>query len=121
MFSGGPVGNDTLHVIHQLGDHLKGSKYISKHTYWGGDFEQLKFLILNKNVDWRDLKIFIGYSGWSAGQLEDEIKAKSWIIHRGSEDLVFSKSEAQTWEEALNEKGGKYKLYQNSPLRPDWN
>ena len=43
LYSGGPVSPETLHVIHQLGDHIPGSKYIARHTYWGGDFEQIKF------------------------------------------------------------------------------
>lgn len=122
LFTGGPVGNDTLHVIHQLGDHVPGSKYISRHIYWGGDFEQIKFLIGNKNADLRDVKFFVGYSGWGPGQLEDEIKEKSWVILKGNEDLIFNNSiESKVWEKALNQKGGKFKLYQKSPLRPEWN
>ncbi len=121
LFTGGPVGNDTLHVIHQLGDHVKGSKFISQHTYWGGDFEQIKFLIGNKNADTRDFKFFVGYSGWGPGQLESEIESNSWIVMKGSSDLVFGETDTKTWEKALEQKGGKFKLYQNSPLRPDWN
>lgn len=121
LYSGGPVGTNTLHVVHQLGDHVKHSKYIARHTYWGGDFDQIKFLLLNKNADWRDVKIFIGYSGWSPDQLDAEVASKSWIIHRGSEDLIFNKLEKATWEQALRDKGGKYKLFQKSPLKPDWN
>jgi len=121
LYTGGPVAPDTLHVIHQLGDHIPGSKYIARHTYWGGDFEHIKMLLLNKNVDWRDFRFFVGYSGWSPGQLEDELEQKSWIIHRSSEELIFNDNPMAVWEKAMEERGGKYKLFAKSPLRPDWN
>lgn len=121
LYSGGPVSPETLHVIHQLGDHISGSKYIARHTYWGGDFDQIKFLLGNKNANWKDFRFFVGYSGWSPGQLEAELEQKSWIIHRSNEELIFSDDAAEVWEKAMAERGGKYKLFAKSPLRPDWN
>ncbi|MBI1185680.1 YqgE/AlgH family protein [bacterium] len=121
LFTGGPVGGNTLHVVHQLGDHIAGSKYIANHIYWGGDFEQVKFLLGNKNADWRDMKFFVGYAGWAAGQLADELKNHSWIVLRGTEDFIFNDEDEDLWQAALRMKGGKYRLLAISPLRPEWN
>ncbi|MEO0340680.1 MAG: YqgE/AlgH family protein, partial [Bacteroidota bacterium] len=37
VFYGGPVGNDTIHYIHNLGDLLEDSVKISSGVYWGGE------------------------------------------------------------------------------------
>lgn len=121
VYNGGPVANDTLHVIHQLGDHVPGSKYVGNHIYWGGDFEHIRFLLANKNADERDFRFFVGYSGWGAGQLQEELKQKSWIRHRVGEEMVFNDNPEKLWAEVLKNKGGRYKLISGSPLHPDWN
>lgn len=121
LYAGGPVGSDTLYVLHQLGDHVQESRFIARHTYWGGDFEQIKYLLINKNADYRDLKLFLGYAGWEAGQLEAEMDQGSWIVLRGVEELIFSSHEVNLWEEALRRKGGKYALLARSPKKPEWN
>ncbi|MBI3142370.1 MAG: YqgE/AlgH family protein [Bacteroidetes bacterium] len=121
LYAGGPVGSDTLYVLHQLGDHVRDSRFIARHTYWGGDFEQIKYLLINKNADHRDLKLFLGYSGWEAGQLDEEMAQGSWIVLRGMDELIFSPQEVSIWEEALRKKGGRYALLAKSPKKPDWN
>ena len=45
IFYGGPVQTDTLHYVHDLGEMLEDSVKIAEGVWWGGDFEQLKFLI----------------------------------------------------------------------------
>lgn len=121
LFAGGPVATDTLHVIHQLGDHIEGSKFVGKHIYWGGEFEQIRFLLGNKNAKWDDFRFFVGYSGWAPGQLEDELASGSWIVNKTDEEFIFDLEKQKLWEAALNDKGGKFKLMKGSPLRPDWN
>ena len=45
VLMGGPVGRDTLHFLHTLGDTIQGSRKIMEGIYWGGDFEKIKELI----------------------------------------------------------------------------
>ena len=122
LYKGGPVEEDTLHVVHQLGVLVEGSRRLKEHIYWGGDFDKLKFLIANRNVDQRDIRFFIGYSGWGSGQLEEELEEKTWIVLNSyNSELIFSKDTDTIWENAIAAKGGKYQLLKNSPLSPDWN
>src|SRR2546423_13525297 len=37
----------------------------------------------------RKIKMFVGYAGWSPGQLEDEIKRNAWLAHPASLELVL--------------------------------
>ena len=67
------------------------------------------------------IRLFVGYSGWSPGQLEDEIKRDAWLIHPASLDLVFHAKPEQLWQSVLRQKGGKYKLLAETPDDPSLN
>src|SRR5947209_13778063 len=55
------------------------------------------------------VRLFAGYAGWSAGQLEEEMKRKAWLTHPASLDLVFEIKPDQLWQTILRGKGWKYK------------
>jgi putative transcriptional regulator len=63
----------------------------------------------------RKIKMFAGYSGWSPGQLEDEIKRDAWLTHPASLDLVFETDPAKLWKSVLEKKGWKYKILAQMP------
>jgi putative transcriptional regulator len=63
----------------------------------------------------RKVKLFAGYSGWSPGQLEDEMKRDAWLTHPASLELVFEPDPATLWKQILDQKGWKYKLLSQMP------
>jgi putative transcriptional regulator len=66
--------------------------------------------------------MFAGYAGWSPGQLEDEMKRKSWITYPASLDLVFETPPERLWQKILKAKGGwKNKLLSQMPENLSWN
>jgi putative transcriptional regulator len=69
----------------------------------------------------RKVKLFAGYSGWSPGQLEDEMKRNAWLTHPASVELVFEDDPAKLWKMILQQKGWKYKLLAQSPDDPSVN
>jgi putative transcriptional regulator len=69
----------------------------------------------------QQIRIFAGYSGWGAGQLEDEIKRKAWVIHPASLELVFYPTPEEHWREILRRKGGKFRLLSMMPDDLTWN
>jgi putative transcriptional regulator len=46
--------------------------------------------------------LILGYSGWGAGQLEQELKTNSWINAPASQDILFTVPYKNRWEEAIN-------------------
>src|SRR5436309_14941235 len=54
------------------------------------------------------VKMFAGYAGWSAGQLEEEMKRKAWLTHPASLDLVFETAAEKLWPAILSQKGWRY-------------
>ena len=122
LFIGGPVQQDTLHFVHRAKDELGSGKEIVNGVFWGGDFEKLMLLINTKQLSVEDYKFFLGYSGWSEGQLDEEMKAKSWIVYKQpSASKIFDLDPDVLWKEALKELGGKFKMFSNYPLDPRLN
>ena len=89
---GGPVNSSNLYYIHTLGDILENSICIQDGLYTGGNFEKLQGLINSGLVDTNQVRFFLGYSGWTAGQLEQELKDSAWIVTSSdSENIINSK------------------------------
>jgi putative transcriptional regulator len=63
----------------------------------------------------RRVRMFAGYAGWGAGQLEDEMKRKAWLTHPASLDLVFETSTEHLWRNILQQKGDRYRLLASMP------
>ncbi len=120
VFVGGPVGNDSLFYIHTLGDMIQGSIKVKDELYWGGDFEELKTVIASGKVEPDQIKFFVGYSGWSAGQLDDEITENSWLVTEADINPIM-KSNQNFWLESVKNAGGHYKTWRNFPEDPNSN
>ena len=70
----------------------------------------------------KKVRMFAGYSGWSPGQLENEMKRKSWLTFPASLELVFETPPEQLWHKVLQTKGGwKNKLLSQMPEDLSWN
>jgi putative transcriptional regulator len=108
IYFGGPVGTDTLHYIHKLGDRLPGSKEICKGIYWGGDFEILRTLIDTKQVTSDYIRFFVGYSGWELSQLNTELRDRSWFISTGNEKIAFAETTKGLWSQVMKSMGDEY-------------
>lgn len=121
VFIGGPVEQDTLHFIHRY-ESLEGATEIGDGIYWGGDFERLLFLLESKQLLPEDIKLFLGYSGWAAGQLDEELAIDSWIISdRVDDELLFETDSSKMWRKALQLMGGRFSVYSNYPVDPRLN
>lgn len=121
MFIGGPVEQDTLHYIHRI-PSLEDAIELQSGLYWGGNFDQLVSLIDTRQVQATDIKFFLGYSGWSPGQLDEELKLESWIVSDlTSGQLVFETDPEQMWKQAMRGLGGRFSIYSNYPADPRMN
>jgi putative transcriptional regulator len=118
---GGPVAPDTLHYLHRLGDLIPNSVPIEDNIYWGGDIDSIRELISLGKVNNSQIRFFLGYSGWSAGQLERELKEDSWIIARVKSDIIMNNRGDDTWKRVLRSFKNKYRIWADFPDSPDMN
>jgi len=122
VYIGGPVATDTLHFIHRCYDKLNDGQEVAKDIYWGGNFEALKVLLLTGSIAPAEIKFFIGYSGWSEGQLRLELEENTWMVSdRFHADVVFSDNEEELWREAVINLGPRYAHISNFPKDPNMN
>ncbi len=122
LYQGGPVQLDTLHFIHRASEIVQKGIKVRDDLYWGGDFEQLLSLMNTHQLPPEDIKFFLGYSGWSPGQLEEELKEDSWFVYKDTSSFdVFDASVGDLWRKVLKNMGGKYRMFSNYPTDPRLN
>lgn len=115
VYFGGPVQTDTLHYIHNAGELLADATEISPGVFWGGDYTQLKFLIKNELITGRDVRFFVGYSGWGEGQLTDEFKIGSWLSAPMDRNYLFSTEAESLWAQIMDNKGDAFSIIADMP------
>jgi putative transcriptional regulator len=120
LYVGGPVGKDTVHYIHTLGEIIPNSVHVKDNIYWGGDFDSIKESIREGLVDPSQIRFFLGYSGWSPRQLEGEIENNAWLISEVESSRIMS-PDNNMWKGILNELGNRYKIWTNCPENPALN
>jgi putative transcriptional regulator len=122
VFNGGPVEQDNLYFIHKVPHLIDNSIEISDGIFWGGDFDKTVKLINQKVITNSDIRFFLGYSGWSSLQLDQELDSKSWIVVKNEyESNIIQKSTTAFWKEKMLELGGDYLLWSNAPENPSLN
>ncbi len=121
LFYGGPVEPDTLHFIHKVGALIPGAQHIKSNIYWGGDIEIINDLLDRKIVLPSEFRFFVGYSGWSPGQLSAELKEKTWWLTSVADDTLFDNDLDHMWANVVKSLGENYSYMANSPEDPQWN
>lgn len=121
VFYGGPVQVDTIHFLHQYPDLIPGGQEVFKGVYWGGDFDAVVRSILSNEIEPEKIRFYVGYSGWSDGQLEEEMKEKTWLTVKATRKLVFHQNSDDIWKDSLRHLGGDYEIMVNFPIDPQLN
>ena len=122
IYNGGPVEQDNLYFIHRVPHLIKGSIEISNGIYWGGDFNTVIDLLQMEKLKTNDIRFFLGYSGWSPSQLEEELSSNSWVIQENVyKNEIIEKGHNTMWKEKIIELGGDYLIWSNAPENPLFN
>ena len=119
---GGPVDKTNLYFVHAFGDQIGNSIKVKDGLYIGGDFNQLKELINTDEKSIDQVRFFIGYSGWSAGQLDEEMEEKSWVVvNNVPTEMILDTTNDHLWKSLMEQLGGKFKAMTNFPMNPSDN
>lgn len=103
VFYGGPVQTERGFVLHErLGD--AESPYSSTLSIPGGlEMTTSKDVLeaLSAGAGPRRLLVTLGYSGWAAGQLEDELGRNGWLTVDATPEIIFDTPVEQRYDRAV--------------------
>ncbi len=123
LYVGGPVQPDVMFYVHTLGtDVIPGSTPIADGLYFAGDFDAMKRYLESGGETKGKVKFIIGYSGWSAGQLMDEIERNDWaVLDVPYDPVMMNGGLLDTWQWAVSRFGDRYRMWHTIPLNPNDN
>jgi putative transcriptional regulator len=104
VLMGGPVERERGFVVHT-------ADYMGEHSLDVGEglaltaTREVLEAIANRDHQPRRSFLALGYAGWGAGQLEDEIKENVWLTCSPDDDLVFGAGYERKWSRALGKIG----------------
>ena len=118
---GGPVANDTLHIIHRRPDIIDAEEEIMPGVFWQGSFEKVLEGLKSGELKPNEVKLFLGYSGWAPGQLDFELEEFSWFVAPATVEQIFEWPAGSLWKNTLKALGKKYEIISNFPEYPSLN
>lgn len=120
VYVGGPVQKDNLLVLHRIGREVPEARQIFDGVCLGGDLAVLE----ETSAEGQEgdlIRVYMGYAGWAAGQLQFELATGSWIVLPADLKMVFARDPLQVWPTILRSIGGAYTLYATMPPDPSLN
>lgn len=121
VYKGGPVSKENLYFVHRLPTLIPDSVEIGDGIYWGGNFDKVQELLESNTIAKSDIRFFLGYSGWSKEQLNDELKTTSWKVIENKHKNIFGIPYKNFWKDEMMKFGGEYKIWANAPENPSLN
>jgi len=119
LYVGGPVQPAALSYLHS--DSFVPDANVLPNLSLGHSLDTLIELGESYSPT-RKIKMFAGYAGWDAGQLEGELRRKAWVAYPASLELVFETPPEKLWQTVLLRKGGwQNKLLAQTPEDLAWN
>lgn len=100
VYLGGPVELNGLMALLRATSKPGGAVHVAGDIYLATG-RKLVENTLEAGKGPSELRIYLGYCGWGAGQLENEVKLGVWYIFSGSADLVFDSDPASLWSRLI--------------------
>jgi putative transcriptional regulator len=100
VYFGGPVDVGTMVLLFRASETPQGATRILGDIHVARDAAVLHELV-GQGLDDMDLRLYAGYAGWHAGQLDMEITRGGWHVLPGKANLVFDRKPADIWEKLL--------------------
>ena len=111
VYVGGPVSTSSVLAVAELEDPDDASELL---------FGSVGF-VQEPNVPVQRGRVFLGYAGWGAGQLESELEEEAWLVLPAEPDDLFSDDPDGLWSAVLRRQGGPYALLSLMPPDPSLN
>jgi putative transcriptional regulator len=98
VYHGGPVQTDRGFILHHSDTEWQSSIRISNNIGIATSRDILQAIAAGKGP--KDSLVALGYAGWGAGQLEEEIKENAWLSGPADLDIIFNTPSEKRWSAA---------------------
>ncbi|MBE9567883.1 MAG: YqgE/AlgH family protein [Proteobacteria bacterium] len=98
VFVGGPVDQGRGFILHRPVGNWQSSLQVSNNIALTTSKDILEALANGTGPE--DNIVALGYAGWSAGQLEDEMANNTWLNCPADEQIIFDTPPAERWKAA---------------------
>ena len=116
FFLGGPVDEGRIQVVQFAKGGAEGDDSPARNRVDVADTDALVAAL-----DQPDVHVFLGYSGWEAGQLVDELERNSWVVCKASAKTLFNTPSDQLWKTLVTHMGNEYSMWSRFPRNPEEN
>lgn len=119
IYCGGPVDLQRMFLLHTLGDKLGSTAEILPGIFVGADLDKIIDYIEEGGEVEGKLRFFLGYCGWSPGQLAGEINGKTWAVNALPQcHNLLKDSGVSFWSREVKDLGEDYRGWQIVPPQP---
>jgi len=118
LYWGGPVQPHLVLALHRDARDAPNTAPVAAGMALGTDHEALIHLLMTLPDPAHHVRVYSGYAGWAEGQLEAEMRQRSWIVSKADAGLVFDIEPDQVWERALASLGPRFAYLATMPSDP---
>jgi putative transcriptional regulator len=103
VLTGGPVETARGFMLHTSDFNHKDTMLVTPQFSFSGTLEALKAVAHGQGP--KELIFMLGYAGWGAGQLDQEIQENSWMVCNADHELLFNTPAEDKWDRAMGRIG----------------
>ena len=123
VFIGGPVENSALFILHNFVKAGLQDREIAPGLFIAGQQESLQCVVDSESEQQGSgvFRVYCGYAGWGAGQLESEIERGDWYSVPADSATVLEEDPYGIWEVCTRRFRRAHRLLPHNVRNPDWN
>lgn len=97
IWLGGPVAQWQLVMLARSEGNLAEGRLVMGDLYFTASRSALESVLSDQG----EFRLYVGYAGWSAGQLDQEIERGGWRVLSAEMSMVFDKAPLDLWRELI--------------------
>ena len=103
IYLGGPVEMEAGFILYTADYHAENQLQVSTTVCLSSEPQILRDIALKNGPD--NYLFLLGYAGWGAGQLENELTDNGWLVLPAEDDIIFNTSDSMKWKVAAQKFG----------------
>ncbi|MAI62708.1 MAG: hypothetical protein CBB87_09560 [Micavibrio sp. TMED27] len=103
VLNGGPVDPGRGFLLHTSEFNQNETIRVNDHIGVTGTIEALRDIALGNGPE--QFLFILGYAGWSAGQLEDELRQNVWLVCEPNDEIIFTTDMQEKWKNSISTLG----------------